>query len=99
VKNIIPTLLAMIVGAAVLAYGVYVSGNDLVCGGQVMKPGDTCVSSDGHSWDYDALRARNQDKALLYMVGGGAFLVLGGAALVVQLRRRNRRAAQPPAAV
>ena len=89
----------MLLGAAIVGYGIYVLGRAEMCGEQVMKPGDTCVSvSGGGNWDYDALRARNQDTGWLAMAGGGAFLVLGGVGLVVQVRRRNRRAANPPVA-
>jgi hypothetical protein len=98
VKNIVGSVLVLIVGVAVLAYGLFVSSRDVVCGGQVMTPGQSCVIN-GANVDYDALRAKRQDTGLLAMAGGGLFLALGGVALVVQLRRRNRGAAAPPVAV
>lgn len=98
-KKFVAPVLALIIGAIVLIYGVVLSGKAVMCGKQAMKPGDTCVSVSGSgSWDYNAQKSRNQDQTWLALGGGAAFVLLGAAGIVVQLRRRSRSAATPPSA-
>jgi hypothetical protein len=98
VKNIVGGVLGLILGGALIIFGVVTSNRAVTCGEQAMKPGDTCVSvTGGTGTDYDAQHAKDERRGLLAMGAGGVLVVLGGLAIGVQIRR-NRRAAAPPAA-
>ncbi len=87
--------LALVIGVVLIVYGIVGLDKDVTCGGQVMKPGDSCVSlgNGGGSRDYEQQHSKNQREAWLAIGGGGVLLLLGGAAAGFELRRRRRASA------
>jgi hypothetical protein len=99
VRNIAAVLLTLFaaIGLGLVVYGIIALNKDVTCGTQVMKPGQSCVSASGGSWDYEQQRAKNQRQAWLTIGGGAAVLLMCGAGAGWSVRR-NRRASAPQAA-
>jgi hypothetical protein len=98
VKNIIGASIAILIGIVLLGFGLVSQGSDVTCGGQVMKPGDTCVSvgGGGGSRDYDAQKSKNNQTALIEVGIGVLLIAVGGIRLGLQVRNQRRAASAAP---
>lgn len=81
-----PNIILLVVAVGLLVLGFTMAQGEVTCGGNVMNPGDKCVSyKSGEEQTYDDVRQAQRTAPLRF---GGAAVVVAGVAVAIGLRRK-----------
>lgn len=81
-----PNIILLVVAVGLLVLGFTMASGEVTCGGNVMSPGDKCVSYEsGEEQTYDDVRQAQRTAPLRF---GGAAVIVAGVAVVIGLRRK-----------
>jgi hypothetical protein len=93
-KTFMAVLVLFAIGAGLAWVGYdQTRSQEITCGGEVMAPGDYCVSSDGTRNDFEEEKASQRSSGWIGVGVGGVAVALGVFVLVGSVVRRGKPAA------